>query len=174
MDIADALGGHGAYQVIGLGWDVQLDAFIPSWMSDAAISFGDDPTFAAPDLVIIPGTGFDYGGFMHFESDGIIDLTDVNGVDRSFELSDGKLYLEFFETFNDFGDTIADAQWRPTSTLTVQVTPVPEPATSALLTMALLYWNAKRRGRHGKAARHRRTPRLAVHRLNHVRVVLED
>ncbi len=89
VDVATTLGNAGEpYRVVGIGWDVLLDAFVPSWLSDASIALGDDSGFLNPDLLVAPGMGSDFPGFQTFESGGIIDLTNtpVNG-DVSFELS---------------------------------------------------------------------------------------
>jgi hypothetical protein len=45
VDVGTMLGNPGSqYRVTGLGWDVELDAYFPSWLSDSSIALGDDPT----------------------------------------------------------------------------------------------------------------------------------
>lgn len=130
VDVGTMLGNPGGqYRVTGLGWDVALDAYIPSWLSDSSIALGDDPTYAVAGLVLVPGLGSDFPslGIVEFQSNGIVDLTNVPGQgDVSFPLSAGNLYLQFFESYVDFGGGIPDAQWQPGSMISVQVMPVPE------------------------------------------------
>lgn len=137
IDVAAEVGNSGQpYRVVGLGWDVELDAFQPSWLSDISVAFGDDPTYADPDLLLSPAMGNDFAGLANFSSNGLVDLTTngPGGSDISFELSQGQLYLEFFEVFDDFGNgPIPDGQWRPNSSLTIQVIAVPEPVRLAWL-----------------------------------------
>ncbi len=46
VDVGTSFGNPGQpYRVIGLGWDVVLDAIIPSWLSDSAFAFGHDSSF---------------------------------------------------------------------------------------------------------------------------------
>lgn len=130
VDVATIMGSAGQpFRVTGLGWNVRIDAFSPSWLSDAAIALGDDPSYANPELILVPGLGVNYGGLQQFESGGIVDLTNFPGsTDVSFELSEGILYLEFFERYDFYGGIAADALWTLGSSMMIQAVPVPEPA----------------------------------------------
>lgn len=128
IDMGAMLGNPGgSYRVTGLGWDVELDAYFPSWLSDASIAFGDDEDYTDASLIVAPGMGSDFGGLVQFDSNGIVDLTNVPGQgDVSFALSAGVLYMQFFEVYVDYGGGIPDAQWQVGSSLSLQVVPVPE------------------------------------------------
>lgn len=130
VNVGALLGNAGQpYRVVGIGWNVEIDAFVPSWLSDVGVALGDDPTYVNPDFVLLPGLGLDYPGLQRFNSNGIVDLTNIPGSGNvSFELSEGILSLEFFERYDDYGNgPAADALWSFGSSLTIQVTPVPEP-----------------------------------------------
>ena len=139
VDVGAMLGNPGgAYVVNGLGWDVELDAYVPSWLSDASIAFGDDPDYLDVGLTLVPGMGDDFAGLMSYSSNGIVDLTDIPGQgNTSLSLSEGVLYLQFFETFVDYGGGVPDAQWQPGSNLSIQVVPVPEGSGMMLVIFAL-------------------------------------
>ncbi len=128
MDVGAMLGNPGgSYRVTGLGWDVELDAYVPSWLSDATIAFGEDSDYVDASFFFAPGMGDDYPGLMQYQSNGIVDLTNVPGQgDLSFLLSSGVLYMQFFEIYLDYGGGVPDAQWLSGSSLSLQVEPVPE------------------------------------------------
>ena len=78
IDVAGQLGMSGVpYDVVGLGWEVTIDAFIPSWLSDASIAIGSNPTFEFPDFVLVPGEGDDFGALRTYSSNGIRDLDEL-------------------------------------------------------------------------------------------------
>ena len=129
VDLAAALGqSAGPYDVIGIGWEITIDAFGPSWLSDVSISLGSDPSYQRPAFVLIPGQGDNFFDLRTYESGGIRDLTNWNGTgdDFSFETSTGQVHLEFFESFDDFIG-FPDAWFRNPSTITLEVLRVPEP-----------------------------------------------
>ncbi len=129
VDLGSLLGSSGApYAIVGLGWELTIDAFAPSWLSDAYISFGSDPTFQSPAFSLEPGAGLDFPGLQTLSSNGILDLTNWNGTgqDYSFVVPTGNLYLEFFEGYDDYSG-LPDAWYISPSELTLEVVRVPEP-----------------------------------------------
>lgn len=99
----------------GIGWAVQLTATSPSWLSEIAVLitnvYGDG-------YVLRPGAGDNFGGTRFYTSNGVRKLrTDFNLPD--LELPDGTLYLEFYETFNDFPGCGQDGNW-DSGTITFQ------------------------------------------------------
>ena len=103
----------------------------PSYLSEAAVAFGSTTNFNAISypLTLTPGFGDDFPGTQFYTSSGVIDLVNL-GLDFSLD-ADGLLWLEFFETFDDFTDDW-DGIWN--GTLTIEV--IPTPASFALLGFA--------------------------------------
>lgn len=115
----------------GIGWDVTIETIGASWLSEAAMYFDDNIAPDGTGLILRPGAGQNRPGAAggeFFSSGGIIKLSDAGIPD--VVLPDGKLRLEFYETYEDFEDAL-DASYLLPSTLTIQF--VPEPATLALL-----------------------------------------
>jgi len=120
--------------VTGIGWDVTIEAFSPSWQSEIAVAFLN----SLEGLNLSPGAGTDSAGTGSYSSGGILDL---GSIDPTFPFSvgsDGLLNLEFFEQFDD-SSVSPDGQWL-SGTLTIQYeaddtpTPgVPEPTTWAMM-----------------------------------------
>jgi hypothetical protein len=112
-------------QVTGIGWSVTIEALGGSWLSEAAIAFGNS---AEPFVNLTPGAGNNGSGIGTFDSGGIVDLVDLG---LQFDLlADGILRLEFFETFVDFPDA-PDAIWVE-GTITVQLSANATPACNDL------------------------------------------
>lgn len=110
--------GEGEYEWLGMGWDVTLEAFAPSFLSEMSILIlnvnGDGYRFRVSGE-LRPGVG-------RYTSEGIYDLETRYRLPR-LRLPDGRLYLEFAETFdNPF--TAPDGIWRSGS-LTFRVVPAP-------------------------------------------------
>lgn len=130
-------------RLIGIQWTVRLEAFDPSWLSEVSMQIAGSN---ALDVVTLqPGTGFEASGEHEFT--GSADLTLL-----PFALNtglSGRLWLEFFETLDDFPGA-ADGVWRTGNIRLLLDTPavtVPEPSTLALVSLIvpLILWRSKRR-----------------------------
>ena len=112
--------------VTGIGYDVNLTAFDPSFLSEITISFTpSDPTAG---VLLSPGFQDAISGTASYSSGGIGDLVS-QGLD--FNVSgDGTLRLEFYEEFQD--NVNPNGRFN-SGTLSVQYDAVPEPSTWALL-----------------------------------------
>ena len=119
----------------GIGWNVTLEAFNPSWLSEMALLMVN---IDGVGVILRPGAGQNRPGTGTFSSP-VVKLRDVNIPD--VPLPDNNLYLEFYETFDDFPDAI-DGFWR-SGTLTFQV--IPEPASMMALGAGLAGLLALRR-----------------------------
>jgi hypothetical protein len=91
----------------GIGWDVTLTATSPSWRSEIAVLITN---VNGEGYVLRPGAADTSSGTGNYSSGGINDLCGVYGF-PPLPLPDGNLYLEFFETFNDFPDCGQDGNW---------------------------------------------------------------
>jgi hypothetical protein len=116
--------------VIGIGWDITLTAFDPSWLSELVVSFGSS---SSTFIDLTPGVGFDDPGTASFTSEGVIDLVGL-GFDFNVD-ADGMLHMEFFEGFDDASVAI-DGLWK-SGALTIQTAAVPEPGTYAMMLLGL-------------------------------------
>lgn len=126
--------------VTGIGWDVNVSAFSPSWLSELVVGFGSS-TAGAVNLSV--GAGDDMAGTASYSSGGIVDLI---GLGLNFNVNaDGVLRLEFFEGFND-GAVSPDGRWN-SGLLTIQVAAIPEPASYGLMAIGLLAVGAAARRR---------------------------
>lgn len=117
--------------VIGIGWDTTQFADSPSFLSEMAVMFGSTSTNF---VSLRTGVGDDVPGTASYSSGGVVDLV---GVSLDFNVdADGKLRLEFFETFDDFADDW-DGKWE-SGHLTIRVeSAIPEPSTYALMGLGL-------------------------------------
>jgi hypothetical protein len=77
---------------------VQLTATSPSWLSEIAVLITN---VNGEGYILRPGAGDTFGGTQSYSSGGLNDLCGVYGL-PPLELPDGNLYLEFFETYDDF------------------------------------------------------------------------
>jgi hypothetical protein len=118
-------------EVIGIGWDVTLTAFDPSYLSEMVVSFGGT---TAPG-VYLTVSDVDDPGTASYSSGGIVDLI---GLGFNFNVdADGQLRMEFFESFDDAAGVV-DGRW-VSGTLSIQVAQaIPEPSTYGLMALGLL------------------------------------
>jgi hypothetical protein len=144
LNVTDSINLGAGAVVTGIGWDLNLEAFAPSWLSELYVSFADDTNL--PGLYLSPGFGDDAPGAGSYNSGGVIDLTDNTIPDIT--LSTGILNMEFFEGFDDAPVTV-DGRWLAGSTLTFEYTPapVPEPASMAALGLGVAALARRRRAR---------------------------
>ncbi len=134
------LGAYTGITVTGIGWDVDLSATGPSWLSELTVGFLDSPI----GLQLAPGAGDTFPGAATYSSGGILDLATID-PSFPFTVPGNTVSLEFFEGFDDFADGI-DGMWTG-GTLTFQFsgTPVPEPSALGLLAVAGVGFVARRR-----------------------------
>lgn len=114
-------------RITGLAWSVDLSTFGSSWLSEIGVDFSDG---AAAGVSLFPGIGDNFSGTGTYSDS--VDLED-QGLD--FTVSSGRLFLEFFEFFDDFAGTGVNGLW---TAGTLTVTYVPEPASFGLAALALL------------------------------------
>ena len=118
--------------VVGIGWDVNLTATSPSWLSEMTVGFRNTDNTGGVNLTI--GVGDDLPGTKSYSSGGVLDLI---GLGLSFTANaNGLVRFEFFESFNDI-EVNPDGIWNSGS-LTLRVVPVPEPATYGMMALGLL------------------------------------
>lgn len=95
-------------EVIGIGWEVTVDAFSPSWLSESSLAIvpnaGD-----GTGLFLSPGAGLDNPGVQTFSSDGVLLFSDV-GIAPIPANAAGEIYFEWFEGFTDF-PAAPDSEW---------------------------------------------------------------
>jgi hypothetical protein len=91
----------------GIGWDVQLTATSPSWRSEIAVLITN---VNGEGYVLRPGAADTSAGTGTYTSNGVGKLCDVYGL-PDLPLPDGNLYLEFYETYDDFSDCGQDGNW---------------------------------------------------------------
>ncbi len=121
-----------------LTWQVTLNAFSPSSLSEMQVSFGSS---SGLDLVTLaPGLADAVSGSGSYS--GTLDLSGF-GLAAG---ADGLLRIEFSEAYKDFAVGVTEGQWT-NGTLSFDVSAVPEPTTAALalLGMALVGANLRRR-----------------------------
>lgn len=127
--------------VVSAGWDVNITATSPSWLSEMRVDFTDTDLLGGVSLSV--GAGQNTGGTQSFSSGGQLLLADF-GLEFAVG-GDGLLRLEFWESFNDVTGG-ADGVWN-SGTLTFGIAPVPEPATYGLMALGLAAVGAAARRR---------------------------
>lgn len=94
--------------LIGIGWEVSIEATAPSFLSEARVAFvsaaGDDS-----GLFLTVGDGDDVSGSANYSSGGTVILADA-GVPDVPAGPDGTLYVEWYESFDD-ESVDPDASW---------------------------------------------------------------
>lgn len=128
-------------RITGLAWSVDLESFGASWLSEIGVDLNDGATAG---VSLFPGLGDDFSGTGTYA--GSANLEDL-GIDFHVG-SSGRLFLEFFEFFDDLSGGGANGQW---TSGTLTVTYVPEPATFGLAAIALLGMGAASRRRRQQA-----------------------
>jgi hypothetical protein len=91
----------------GIGWNVQLSAYGASYLSEIAVLITN---VNGEGYILRPGAADAFPGTGNYSSGGVNDLCGVYGF-PPLPLPDGNLYLEFFETFDDFPDCGQDGNW---------------------------------------------------------------
>jgi len=118
--------------IVGIGWDVNITANTPSWLSEMAVGFRNTDNTGGVNLTV--GVGADMPGTAAYSSGGVLDLI---GLGLSFTANaNGLVRVEFYESFND-PEVNPDGIWNSGS-MTLQVVPVPEPATYGMMALGLL------------------------------------
>lgn len=133
LDAAAAIGlpSGTSVDMTGVGWDVVLESFGASWLSELGVAFGPQGGVAAINLR--PGAGSNFpGGATPFTSNGIVKFNSIPLPD--INLPNGMLQMEFFESFDDVAGAV-DGQW-VSGSLNLQFTP--EPASLSLLGLGAL------------------------------------
>ncbi|MCU6497209.1 PEP-CTERM sorting domain-containing protein [Rugamonas sp. A1-17] len=126
-------------QVTSIAWNYDITAYDPSWLSDMRVSFMS----SGGDGVVFYASGISAPGSEHEQGS-----VDLSGMGLAFKVgADGKLHLEFSETFKDLAPGQADGQWDAGSFTVGYVSAVPEPATYAMMTLGLLAVGAAARRR---------------------------
>lgn len=132
--------GPGEFVVItGIGWDVFLEAFAPSFLSEMTLNFSNSN---GQFIALTPGILEERSGRGEFTSGGVIKLADV-GL-SNLPLDGSLVALEFYEAFDDVADQ-ADGRWINDSVITLQYVVVPTPGSAALLGLAGLVSLRRRR-----------------------------
>ncbi|MFH0944347.1 MAG: hypothetical protein V2A76_04040 [Planctomycetota bacterium] len=103
----DTTGGTGA-NFSAVSWNVSIATVGYSWLNEARIYF-DGSDQDGSGLWLTPGFAFSSPGRGHFTSGGVIDLTD-NGIPDVPVLTDGQIWMEFNEAYDDVTGGI-DANW---------------------------------------------------------------
>ena len=126
----------GANSVItGVGWNVNVSAFTPSWLSELTLAF--ENSSQSDGVLLSVGNGDNFSGLnTAYSSGGILDLV---GLGLSFSVgADGILRLEFYEDFDDSAIN-PDGIWN-SGLLTFQyaAAAVPEPSSYGLMALGAL------------------------------------
>lgn len=124
------------YVILSIDYDISIQTFGESWLSDLTIRFGNsDGTFHGnwPDT-FVPGAGASFGGIQRFTGSFQTDLH-LN--------EDGEFHIELFESFDNNPGAL-DAMLLPGSTLTFGRF-IPSPGTASMLAIAGLAATRRRR-----------------------------
>jgi hypothetical protein len=103
--VVDAPSGYSYWNAFGV--DVQLTAYSISWLSDIVVLITN---VDGDGILLVPARGDNFSGTGSYSTGGLHEFCGVYGLPPLF-LPDGKLYLEFFEAFNDLVDCEQDGNW---------------------------------------------------------------
>lgn len=137
LDFVSLGAGFTDYHVIGIGWDVNLTAISPSWLSEIGVNFVEGGVF------LFPGSGDGFPGSANYSSGGIVDLI---GLSLDWNQASDILNLEFFEDFDDVADAI-EGSW-DSGTITIRVErsgAIPEPASIGIAALGVAGFLVRRR-----------------------------
>lgn len=134
-------------RVDGIGWDVTLQTFGESFLSDFFVEFGSTDQYF---VKVQPAAGDPWNspGRESFSSHGIVDLNTLPEGGPFQVGANGILRLQFWEVFDDV-TAGSDGRWA-SGTITIRddrPVDVPEPGTLGLLGAGLLgfAWRSRRR-----------------------------
>lgn len=127
VDVNAAFGLASGQQVVvtSIGWDITIETVSPSWLGDAVVHVDDANAVFPPSIGafnLVPGENDLFAGTKAYNSGGLQSLASL-GI-NDLVLSGGNLYLELFDSFDDFADA-EDAYL--TGTVSFGVTLVPAP-----------------------------------------------
>lgn len=121
--------------IVGIGYDVEVTAYSPSWQSEVTVAFENSDYSGG--VYLTPGISVNESGTGSYSSGGIVDLI---GLELDFFLNDdGLLLLQVFESWND--GLAPDGMI--SGTLTIQY--VPTPGALAVLGLGGLVAGRRRR-----------------------------
>ena len=117
------------FVITGIGYDLNLTANDPSWLSEITFSF--EETSQVEGVFLNPAFEDENPGTGAYSSGGIVDLV---ALDLDFALlADNSLRLELFEGWDDASVSIDGVVNQGLLTIQYEAQPVPEPATLAAL-----------------------------------------
>lgn len=118
-------------EVTGVTYDVTLEAFSPSWLSEITVDFTDSAETAG--VALRPGFEDALPGVGSYS-----DTANLTDLGLNFNVgADGQLRLQFYEGFDD-ASVAPDGKWLSgTLTFEVSALAVPEPSTYALMAFGL-------------------------------------
>lgn len=125
--------------ITGIGWDVTLTAFEPSFIEEMAVDIRDPGSDGGVGLA--PGVGYDDWGTESFANE-VVKLADAQI--QNIALTGTAVEFEFYELFDDLANE-NDGFWILGSVLTIQYQVVPTPGSAALLGLAGLVGLRRRR-----------------------------
>lgn len=125
--------------VVGIGYDVTLQADGFSWLADMSCAFEDSGQVGG--VFLTPGYADYFSGTSTYSSGGIVDLV---GLALDFNVGgDGTLRVEYWENYDDYANAI-DGYWLG-GTMTIAYEQIPAPSAMALLGGAGLLVARRRR-----------------------------
>lgn len=145
IDVNAAFGLPSGLEVIvtSIGWDLTVTSRDPSQLADAVIHLDDAGALFPPGpgaINLMPGAGDHFSGVGAYASGGQQTLSSLGLGD--LQLSGGSLYLELFDSFDDFA---GEADATISGSITLGVTLVPAPGPVALLALGGLAIARRRR-----------------------------